>query len=319
MACALTSPGAATFAAMAVAGVARQTPPPPLAAASQGRRLVAIPRASQGETRRWLATFRSGRPSRRPAALGAAVVCAASTPGMLSINDVEAVPVMENGELTAFPPQAGVYAVYSPEGELQYIGLSRKISASIIGHMQDLPDLVGAVKVCLLSTDDKQVLMASWKAWVQEIISGTGKVPPGNAPGIKDWTQGGTRTVKPEVRLMKAGTAVEDLTCPVEELIDQVVKEHKVVAFIKGTRTEPACGFSFKMLSLLNGAKVEYEVVNVFDEVHNPGLREAIKSFSAWPTIPQLYVDGEFVGGADIIVEMSENGELAEVLGAASS
>lgn len=74
-----------------------------------------------------------------------------------------------------------------------------------------------------------------------------------------------------------------------------------------------------QVLSLLNSTKVDYEVVDVFDEVHNPGLRDAIKAFSAWPTIPQLYVDGEFVGGADIVVEMSENGELAELLSAPSS
>jgi len=233
---------------------------------------------------------------------------------MLSIDAVEAVPVMENGELTAFPPAAGVYAVYSPEGELQYIGISRKVSSSIMGHMQDLPDLVGSVKVALLANDDKDTMMASWKSWVQETISSAGKVPPGNAPGIKDWTQGGTRTVKPELRMMKPGTGVGDLSCAIDDLIEQVVQSHRVVAFIKGTRTEPACGFSFKVLSLLNSAKVDYEVVNVFDEVHNPGLREAIKTYSTWPTIPQVYVDGEFVGGADIMVEMSENGELATLL-----
>jgi len=59
---------------------------------------------------------------------------------------------------------------------------------------------------------------------------------------------------------------------------------------------------------------VDYEVVNVLDEVHNPGLREAVKAFSMWPTIPQLYVNGEFVGGADIVAELEEKGELGDVL-----
>lgn len=88
----------------------------------------------------------------------------------------------------------------------------------------------------------------------------------------------------------------------------------QVVAFVKGTRQAPACGFSFKMLQLMNELRVEYEVVNVLDEVHNPGLRDAIKTYSAWPTIPQLYVGGEFVGGADIVEQMAGNGELAEVV-----
>lgn len=60
---------------------------------------------------------------------------------------------------------------------------------------------------------------------------------------------------------------------------------------------EPQCGFSYKLLSILNESKVEYDVVNVLDELYNPGLREAIKAYSAWPTIPQLYVKGEFIGG----------------------
>lgn len=62
----------------------------------------------------------------------------------------------------------------------------------------------------------------------------------------------------------------------------------QVVAFIKGTRTQPQCGFSFKVLTLLNEARTEYEVVDVLDEQYNPGVREAIKTYSQWPTIPQV-------------------------------
>ena len=61
-----------------------------------------------------------------------------------------------------------------------------------------------------------------------------------------------------------------------------------MVAFVKGTRTTPQCGFSHKVLSILNELRVDYEVVDVLDDVHNPGLREAIKTFSQWPTIPQV-------------------------------
>lgn len=99
-----------------------------------------------------------------------------------------------------------------------------------------------------------------------------------------------------------------------EQLIDKVVKEVKVVAFVKGTRQQPSCGFSYKMLTTLNDLKIDYEVVNVLDDVHNPGLRDAIKTYSQWPTIPQLFIGGEFVGGADIVEQMLASGELAEAL-----
>jgi Grx4 family monothiol glutaredoxin len=92
----------------------------------------------------------------------------------------------------------------------------------------------------------------------------------------------------------------------------------QVVAFIKGTRSQPQCGFSHKMLTILNDSRTDYEVVNVLDEFHNPGLREAIKQYSQWPTIPQLYVSGEFVGGSDIVEEMQGNGELQQALSAAT-
>jgi Grx4 family monothiol glutaredoxin len=110
------------------------------------------------------------------------------------------------------------------------------------------------------------------------------------------------------------GKGAEDLTCDIKELIDMLVKNERIVAFVKGTRTQPQCGFSYQMLTTLNALKAEYEVVNVLDEVHNPGLREAIKEYSAWPTIPQLYIGGEFVGGADIVQDMAGNGELAKLI-----
>uniref|UniRef100_A0A061RL32 Cax-interacting protein 2 n=1 Tax=Tetraselmis sp. GSL018 TaxID=582737 RepID=A0A061RL32_9CHLO len=238
------------------------------------------------------------------------IFCSSSLP---ALSDTPAVKAVEKGELSAFPPQPGVYAVYSPENELQYIGLSRRVSSSIKGHMQDMPDLVGSVKICQIDSVDKNSLMGAWKQWVQEAITTTGKVPPGNAPGVKDWTQGGSRSLKSDLRLTP-GKGQNDLTCSMEELIAQVVKSYKIVAFVKGSRTDPECGFSFRVLSILNSHKVDYEVVNVLDEVHNPGLREAVKAFSMWPTIPQLYVNGEFVGGADIVAELEEKGELGDVL-----
>ena len=145
-------------------------------------------------------------------------------------------------------------------------------------------------------------------------VESTGSIPPGNAPGEKKWQQRRPRVAKAEIRLTP-GKGVEDLTCSVEDLIDQVVKSCQVVVFVKGTRTEPACGFSYKVLTILSElAGQEFEVVNVLDEVYNPGLRDAIKQYSQWPTIPQIYVGGEFIGGADIVEQMHGSGELKTLL-----
>jgi len=96
--------------------------------------------------------------------------------------------------------------------------------------------------------------------------------------------------------------------------IQRIVKEHGVVLFQKGTRQFPQCGFSEATIGILDGTGVDYESIDCLDEDKNPGLRDAIKNFSQWPTIPQVYVKSEFIGGADIIREMVETGELKELL-----
>jgi Grx4 family monothiol glutaredoxin len=142
-------------------------------------------------------------------------------------------------------------------------------------------------------------------------VEATGAIPPGNAPGEKAWQQRRPSAAKPEIRLTP-GKGLDDLTCSVTDLIDGVVKSVPVVAFVKGTRTAPQCGFSHKVLTILTetAGSSGFEVVNVLDDVYNPGLRDAIKEYSQWPTIPQVYVDGEFVGGADIVEEMHGTGQL---------
>jgi monothiol glutaredoxin len=94
--------------------------------------------------------------------------------------------------------------------------------------------------------------------------------------------------------------------------ISQMVQEHPVVLFMKGNRGAPRCGFSAKVVGTLDEYLPDYVTVDVLED---PAVREGIKAFSSWPTIPQLYVKGEFVGGCDIVTEMAENGELDEVLG----
>ena len=92
--------------------------------------------------------------------------------------------------------------------------------------------------------------------------------------------------------------------------IDETVNSNDVVLFMKGTKTMPQCGFSSRVAGVLNFMGVDYKDVNVLEDAE---IRQGIKDFSDWPTIPQLYVKGEFVGGCDIITEMTLSGELDQL------
>jgi monothiol glutaredoxin len=94
--------------------------------------------------------------------------------------------------------------------------------------------------------------------------------------------------------------------------IEDLVKKHKVVLFMKGNKHFPQCGFSAQVLGVLKELAVPFEAVNV---LQSPEIRDGIKEYSSWPTIPQLYVGGEFVGGCDIVKEMFASGELQKKLG----
>ncbi len=96
----------------------------------------------------------------------------------------------------------------------------------------------------------------------------------------------------------------------VKDRIEKEISSNDVVLFMKGTPVFPQCGFSSMVSQILNHIEVKFKGVDVLAE---PSLRDGIKTFSDWPTIPQLYVKGEFVGGCDIVKEMYENGELQEL------
>ena len=98
----------------------------------------------------------------------------------------------------------------------------------------------------------------------------------------------------------------------IQEFIRNEVSGNDVVVFMKGTPQSPMCGFSGQVVQILDHLGVPYKGLNVLDSAD---LREGIKAYSQWPTIPQLYVKGEFVGGCDITTEMYQNGELQELLG----
>lgn len=93
--------------------------------------------------------------------------------------------------------------------------------------------------------------------------------------------------------------------------IEEQVKKSKILVFMKGTPSFPMCGFSAATVQVLDSYNVHYESVNVLED---PAIREGIKRYSNWPTIPQVYINGEFVGGCDIVREMHANGELAPLI-----
>ena len=101
------------------------------------------------------------------------------------------------------------------------------------------------------------------------------------------------------------------IDAPAHDLIAKTVADHPVVLFMKGTPEQPGCGFSAVVVQILDHLGVEFAGVNVLS---SDALRQGIKSYSDWPTIPQLYVKGEFVGGCDIVREMFQSGELKGLL-----
>jgi monothiol glutaredoxin len=97
----------------------------------------------------------------------------------------------------------------------------------------------------------------------------------------------------------------------IREFIDNAIAENPVMLFMKGSPEQPACGFSARTAACLNALGVRYAALDILPD---PRIREELSGLSGWPTIPQLFVKGELVGGADIVTEMYESGELAELL-----
>jgi monothiol glutaredoxin len=99
---------------------------------------------------------------------------------------------------------------------------------------------------------------------------------------------------------------------PIREAIQEAISEHEVILFMKGTPERPMCGFSARTVAALDALGKPYAAVDILPD---PRIRQELSAISSWPTIPQLFVKGELVGGCDIVTEMYESGELAETLG----
>jgi monothiol glutaredoxin len=101
------------------------------------------------------------------------------------------------------------------------------------------------------------------------------------------------------------------MTPELKTKIDQLLKENKILVFMKGSKLMPQCGFSNNVVQILNAIGVPYETVDVLAD---SDIRQSIKEYSNWPTIPQVYINGEFVGGSDIMIELYQSGELQEMV-----
>ncbi len=102
-----------------------------------------------------------------------------------------------------------------------------------------------------------------------------------------------------------------DASNPIRDAISEAIAEHNVILFMKGTPEAPACGFSARTVAALQALDVAFAAVDILPD---PRIRQELSAISDWPTIPQLFANGELVGGCDIVIEMYESGELAEVL-----
>ena len=224
-------------------------------------------------------------------------------------------------DVSSLPEEMGVYGVYDSSDRLQYIGLSRNIQKSVEAHgkaigIQEVGDLITSVRCFEMPDGSKEELKEVWEFWLKDHLGSGGEIPvgnlPENAPGADPrWRSRGAQA-KPSLNL--GGVAGIASQAEALEAVRQAVEENAVVLFMKGTPAMPQCGFSARTSGLLREIGVPFETVNVLDENNNPGVREAVKEFGQWPTIPQLYVSGQLVGGADIVMEMYQKGELEQML-----
>ncbi|MBE9215890.1 MAG: Grx4 family monothiol glutaredoxin [Nostocales cyanobacterium 94392] len=101
------------------------------------------------------------------------------------------------------------------------------------------------------------------------------------------------------------------MTPEVKERIDNLVQQNKIMVFMKGSKLMPMCGFSNNVVQIINTLGVPYET---FDILEDAEIRQGIKEYSNWPTIPQVYINGEFVGGSDILIELYQKGDLQQMV-----
>ncbi|HEY9691502.1 MAG TPA: Grx4 family monothiol glutaredoxin [Oculatellaceae cyanobacterium] len=101
------------------------------------------------------------------------------------------------------------------------------------------------------------------------------------------------------------------MTPELKERIDNLVKQNKILVFMKGNKLMPQCGFSNNVVQILNTLGVPYQTIDILEDYE---IRQGIKEYSNWPTIPQVYIDGQFLGGSDVMIELYQKGELQQMV-----
>ena len=120
----------------------------------------------------------------------------------------------------------------------------------------------------------------------------------------------------PQIPMLQKEPAAADASAPdepneIRDAIEEAIREHRVILFMKGSPEAPACGFSARTVAALQALEVPFAAVDILPD---PRIRQELSAISQWPTIPQLFVGGELIGGCDIVTEMYESGELEEAL-----
>lgn len=230
------------------------------------------------------------------------------------IGNVEDIPAERIPPDASIVPETwhrpGVYGVYSINKELQYVAAVRDVGEAIATHIRVIndPKLVFAVRMITVDSVEQAPLGDLAENWVMAHFQHGPGVPPGNSDEAPIWRV--EDEWQPNIYL-PPNTEPE----MVPAAIKKILRDHPVILFMKGTRTDPKCGFSKRTVEILDGILGKrFVCVDVLDEIRNRGLREEIKKFSEWPTIPQVYVEGDFVGGADIVQSMMESGDLENLL-----
>ena len=140
------------------------------------------------------------------------------------------------------------------------------------------------------------------------------RVPPsGSAAGARWFSADDSGSDPAFAPQRKAGVdeSMGDIDGMLQGLVDDAQAKKRPLLFMKGTPSQPQCGFSYQVVRVLHAEGAEFDAVNVLEDA---AIREGVKSFSEWPTIPQLYVDGEFLGGCDVVTNLHQEGELKTIL-----
>eukprot|EP01031_Cornospumella_fuschlensis_P022254 gene22254-27215_t len=140
---------------------------------------------------------------------------------------------------------------------------------------------------------------------VHRVLRATSSLRITSAVSVARFSSGSHEDFQPKKKVMKDG--LDDVV----QMIGKQVKENPVMLYMKGTPQQPQCGFSLQAVRVLNAVGADFSSVNVLEY---PAIREAVKLYSDWPTIPQLYVAGEFVGGCDIMTNMYNDGSLEKLM-----